>query len=178
MPVSLVRAWCRGSARSASMPRALSRGQGRGTGRRQRYRWDTGGFRGARHRSPDRAQELRSGSARSPSRPEAAGRCRHRHPPAISGSRRQDRMSSMPGIFPACGPRLVAQGANIPCTQEAEQALHKRGVLVLPDFIAKWNIRVGPRKRHSNTSMNASVRTPGRSSKRPCARTYTRARPR
>jgi len=27
--------------------------------------------------------------------------------------------------------RLVAQGANIPCTQEAEQALHQRGVLVL-----------------------------------------------
>jgi glutamate dehydrogenase (NAD(P)+) len=32
--------------------------------------------------------------------------------------------------------RLVAQGANIPCTREAEQALHQRGVLVLPDFIA------------------------------------------
>jgi len=32
--------------------------------------------------------------------------------------------------------RMVAQGANIPCTQEAEQALHRRGVLVLPDFVA------------------------------------------
>lgn len=32
--------------------------------------------------------------------------------------------------------RLVAQGANIPCTAEAEQALADRGVLVLPDFIA------------------------------------------
>ena len=32
--------------------------------------------------------------------------------------------------------RLVVQGANIPCTQEAEQALHQRGVLALPDFIA------------------------------------------
>jgi glutamate dehydrogenase/leucine dehydrogenase len=32
--------------------------------------------------------------------------------------------------------RLVACGANIPCTEEAEQALHRRGVLVLPDFIA------------------------------------------
>jgi glutamate dehydrogenase (NAD(P)+) len=31
--------------------------------------------------------------------------------------------------------RLVAQGANIPCTIEAEQALAARGVLVLPDFI-------------------------------------------
>jgi len=31
--------------------------------------------------------------------------------------------------------RIVAQGANIPCTAEAEQALAKRGVLVLPDFI-------------------------------------------
>jgi glutamate dehydrogenase/leucine dehydrogenase len=32
--------------------------------------------------------------------------------------------------------RLVAQGANIPFTLEAEAALHARGVLVLPDFIA------------------------------------------
>lgn len=32
--------------------------------------------------------------------------------------------------------RIVAQGANIPATLEAEQALHARGVLVLPDFIA------------------------------------------
>ncbi len=32
--------------------------------------------------------------------------------------------------------RLVAEGANIPCTPEAEQALHERGVLVVPDFIA------------------------------------------
>ena len=32
--------------------------------------------------------------------------------------------------------RIVAQGANIPATEEAEAMLHKRGVLVLPDFIA------------------------------------------
>jgi len=32
--------------------------------------------------------------------------------------------------------RLMPQGANIPCTPEAEEALHKRGVLVIPDFIA------------------------------------------
>ncbi len=32
--------------------------------------------------------------------------------------------------------KLVAQGANIPCTVEAEAALAARGVLVLPDFIA------------------------------------------
>jgi glutamate dehydrogenase (NAD(P)+) len=32
--------------------------------------------------------------------------------------------------------QLVAEGANIPCTAEAEQALAARGVLVLPDFIA------------------------------------------
>ena len=32
--------------------------------------------------------------------------------------------------------RLLPQGANIPCTPEAEQALHARGVLVVPDFIA------------------------------------------
>ncbi len=32
--------------------------------------------------------------------------------------------------------KLVAEGANIPCTPEAEAALAARGVLVLPDFIA------------------------------------------
>ncbi len=32
--------------------------------------------------------------------------------------------------------RLVAEGANIPCTPEAEQILARRGTLVLPDFIA------------------------------------------
>ncbi|NIR59089.1 MAG: Glu/Leu/Phe/Val dehydrogenase, partial [Gammaproteobacteria bacterium] len=32
--------------------------------------------------------------------------------------------------------RLVLQGANIPCTPEAEATLHERGVLVVPDFVA------------------------------------------
>jgi glutamate dehydrogenase (NAD(P)+) len=32
--------------------------------------------------------------------------------------------------------KLVPQGANIPFTAEAELALHERGVIVLPDFIA------------------------------------------
>ena len=32
--------------------------------------------------------------------------------------------------------RIVAQGANIPLTEAAEQHLHKAGVLCLPDFIA------------------------------------------
>jgi glutamate dehydrogenase (NAD(P)+) len=32
--------------------------------------------------------------------------------------------------------RILAQGANIPCTAEAEAMLAKRGILVLPDFIA------------------------------------------
>jgi glutamate dehydrogenase (NAD(P)+) len=32
--------------------------------------------------------------------------------------------------------KMVAQGANIPCTAGAEEVLHQRGVLVIPDFIA------------------------------------------
>jgi glutamate dehydrogenase (NAD(P)+) len=32
--------------------------------------------------------------------------------------------------------KIVAQGANIPATAEAERMLHDRGILVLPDFIA------------------------------------------
>jgi glutamate dehydrogenase (NAD(P)+) len=37
---------------------------------------------------------------------------------------------------PAVQAKLILQGANIPATQEAEIILHKRGVLVVPDFIA------------------------------------------
>lgn len=32
--------------------------------------------------------------------------------------------------------RLVAQGANIPATPQAERIMHEKGILVLPDFIA------------------------------------------
>lgn len=32
--------------------------------------------------------------------------------------------------------KLVAQGANIPCTPEAEESMARRGILVIPDFIA------------------------------------------
>lgn len=32
--------------------------------------------------------------------------------------------------------RLILQGANIPCTEEAEQILHERGVVNVPDFVA------------------------------------------
>lgn len=32
--------------------------------------------------------------------------------------------------------RLMLQGANIPCTADAERALHERGVVVVPDFVA------------------------------------------
>ena len=32
--------------------------------------------------------------------------------------------------------RLMLQGANIPATREAEEMLHQRGVLIVPDFIA------------------------------------------
>jgi glutamate dehydrogenase (NAD(P)+) len=32
--------------------------------------------------------------------------------------------------------RLIPQGANIPCTLEAEQQLHDRNIVVVPDFIA------------------------------------------
>ena len=32
--------------------------------------------------------------------------------------------------------KLVVQGANIPCTREAERILHGKGILVIPDFVA------------------------------------------
>ena len=38
--------------------------------------------------------------------------------------------------FARLNTRLIAEGANIPVTHEAEQALAKSGVIVIPDFIA------------------------------------------
>ena len=71
--------------------------------------------------------------------------------------------------------RLMPQGANIPCTPEAEKALHERGVLVIPDFIANAGGVICaateyPRRhrahgiRHTSTSAFAPTR--GWSSKR------------
>lgn len=40
------------------------------------------------------------------------------------------------GNVEAVRARIVAEGANIPTTPDAEARLHERGVLVLPDFIA------------------------------------------
>ena len=41
-----------------------------------------------------------------------------------------------PGNVEAIQAKLVLQGANIPATTEAEAVLHRRGVVVVPDFIA------------------------------------------
>ena len=55
---------------------------------------------------------------------------------ATSGSLLRGRMCCTPGMRRRLQAKLVAQGANVPATQEAEAALHARGALVLPDFIA------------------------------------------
>jgi glutamate dehydrogenase (NAD(P)+) len=49
--------------------------------------------------------------------------------------------AARPDVFTAANAgdvkaRVIAQGANIPATAEAEAIFHERGVLVLPDFIA------------------------------------------
>ena len=115
--------------------RALPRRERGGARRRQRHaRHDRRRGRAGPGRA-DRAQGRRAGAARSSARAQA----------------RQDAVIDIPCDIwiPAARPdvihagnvarlqtRLVAEGANIPCTAEAEQALAARGVLVLPDFIA------------------------------------------
>lgn len=49
--------------------------------------------------------------------------------------------AARPDVFTAANApevkaRLVLQGANIPATAEAEQMLHERGIVIVPDFIA------------------------------------------
>ena len=49
--------------------------------------------------------------------------------------------AARPDVFTAANAldvkaRLILQGANIPATDEAEQIMHKRGIVVVPDFVA------------------------------------------
>jgi glutamate dehydrogenase (NAD(P)+) len=52
--------------------------------------------------------------------------------------------------------KLVPQGANIPITPEAEAALHRRGVLTIPDFIANaGGVICGAVEYHGGTQTTA-----------------------
>lgn len=52
--------------------------------------------------------------------------------------------------------RLILQGANIPATAEAEALLHRRGVLIVPDFIANaGGVICGAVEYHGGTEANA-----------------------
>jgi glutamate dehydrogenase/leucine dehydrogenase len=51
--------------------------------------------------------------------------------------------------------RMVAQGANIPCTREGEQALHARSVLPVPDFIANTGVICAVTEYRDNTQRAA-----------------------
>jgi len=52
--------------------------------------------------------------------------------------------------------KLILQGANIPATAEAEAVLHRRGVLVLPDFIANaGGVICASVEYHSGTEASA-----------------------
>ncbi|MGE0821882.1 MAG: Glu/Leu/Phe/Val dehydrogenase [Candidatus Binatia bacterium] len=52
--------------------------------------------------------------------------------------------------------KIVAQGANIPCTSEAEQVLYEKGVVILPDFIANaGGVICAAVEYHGGTQMTA-----------------------
>ncbi len=52
--------------------------------------------------------------------------------------------------------RLVLQGANIPVSADAEEALHRRGVLAIPDFIANaGGVICGAVELHDGTQKQA-----------------------
>lgn len=81
--------------------------------------------------------------------------------------------------------RLVVEGANLPATATAETILHRRGILVIPDFIANaaglsaavWSITGGARQRRWKSSAKRSDRTPKDSSGWPSVIDACRARP-
>jgi glutamate dehydrogenase (NAD(P)+) len=54
--------------------------------------------------------------------------------------------------------KLVAEGANIPLTMDAEEQLHSRGVLVLPDFNANaGGVICGSVEYHGGTETLAAT---------------------
>ena len=55
--------------------------------------------------------------------------------------------------------KLVAQGANIPLTDEAEKYLHKHGVLVIPDIIANAGGVICAAMEYHGASQTASMQT-------------------
>ena len=124
-----------GLRRGRQARRALSRREGRRAGGRQRHKRDAVDRDGL-----DVAALI-----------DAQGRGRALHEYPHGREARRDAIIDVPCDIwiPAARPdviradnvarlqtRLVPQGANIPCTPEAEPALHERGVLVVPDFIA------------------------------------------
>ncbi len=52
--------------------------------------------------------------------------------------------------------RLVLQGANIPFTAEAEKALHARGIIVVPDFIANAGGVICAAMEYAGTTQRAA----------------------
>ncbi len=55
--------------------------------------------------------------------------------------------------------RLVIEGANIPFTRGAEQALHAKGVLVVPDFIANAGGVICAAMEYAGASQSAAFET-------------------
>lgn len=55
--------------------------------------------------------------------------------------------------------RLVAQGANIPVTLEAEAVLHDKGILSIPDFIANAGGVICAAVEYQGGTQNAAFRT-------------------
>lgn len=55
--------------------------------------------------------------------------------------------------------RLVAQGANIPCTYGAEKILHKRGILNIPDIIANAGGVICASMEYQHASQTAVFQT-------------------
>jgi glutamate dehydrogenase (NAD(P)+) len=55
--------------------------------------------------------------------------------------------------------RLVAQGANIPATADAERRLHERGILNLPDFIANAGGVICAAMEYAGASQTAAFDT-------------------
>lgn len=55
--------------------------------------------------------------------------------------------------------RLVVQGANIPATREAEQRLHERGILNVPDFVANAGGVICAAVEYAGGSQGTALRT-------------------
>ncbi len=135
---SRARPWpCRASATSARSPPSCCTRTARGSSRRTDWKGGVYNAEGPRHARPCCAwvtqhKTVHGFPGAEPLDHDRAVRAGRRHP----GPRALWRTRSRPTTHGTIKAKIIVEGANGPTTPDAHQALHERGVFVVPDILA------------------------------------------